>query len=479
MEKLSNIQTNFADWYQDVIYAAELVDTSPVKGCFVIRPYCYAIWENIQKELDTQIKKTGTRNAYFPLLIPESFIKKEAKHVEGFAPELAVVTHAGGEKLEEPLVIRPTSETIIYHMFARWIKSWRDLPLKVNQWANVMRWEMRTRPFLRTSEFLWHEGHTAHATREEAYEMALQMLEVYKNLLEDYLAIPYISGIKTDNEKFAGAETTYTAEGLMQDGKALQICTSHILAHSFPEAFDVKFQDKDGSMKVPYCTSWGVSMGRLIGSMIMIHGDQNGLVIPPKIAPYKAVIVPIFKTDEEKGSVLAKANEIKNLLVEQGIPVFLDDEEQKSPGAKYYHWDLRGVPVRIEIGPKDLEKNQAVLVNRVEEDKAKRKTFVPLENLSTALVDKLDEIQKQMLAKAREKRDKQMDKSSEKLEQFAANISDNNGLFQVGWCGSSECEAKLKEYKASIRCVTKENSHKNCFACNAQSKNDVLVAKAY
>ena len=329
-----------------------------------------------------KLKQTGTQNAYFPLLIPESFIKREAKHVEGFSPELAVVTYAGGEKLEEPLVVRPTSETIIYSMFSRWIKSWRDLPLKINQWANVVRWEMRTRPFIRSTEFLWQEGHTAHYSHEEAEQMAAQALDAYQDIYENYLAIPVLRGQKSDSEKFAGGEKTYTLEGMMQDGKALQLCTSHILAQSFPEAFGVKFQDKDGTIKTPYCTSWGFTT-RSIGAMIMVHGDQNGLIIPPRIAPVQCVIIPIYKTDAEKDAVLQKAEQIKSTLEKSeleksslganGFRVVLDNDENKTPGSKFYEWELKGVPVRIEIGPKDLEKNQAVFVNRVEQDRVQEK----------------------------------------------------------------------------------------------------------
>ena len=303
MKKLTDIKKDFPQWYQDVIYQAELVDSSPTPGCFVICPYGYAIWEEIQKNLDARIKKLGAKNAYFPLLIPESFLKKEAEHVEGFAPEVAVVTHAGGKKLEEPFVIRPTSETMMYHMFAKWITSWRDLPLKINQWANVVRWEMRPRAFLRTREFLWHEGHTAHATRDEAVKMAEQEIAMYKDFVENVLAIPVIPGVKSASERFAGAEETYCIEALMQDGKALQFGTSHLLAHSFPKSFGLEFQDKDGNVKVPYCTSFGVAT-RMIGGIVMQHGDENGLIIPPNVAPIQVVIVPIFRKDEEKEKVL-------------------------------------------------------------------------------------------------------------------------------------------------------------------------------
>ena len=334
MKQLPNIKDQFPEWYNEVIYKSELVDHSPTKGTAVIRPYGYSIWEKIHQLLDKRIKEVGVKNAYFPLLIPESFLNKEKKHVEGFAPELAVVTHAGGKKLEEPLVVRPTSETIIYHMFSRRIKSWRDLPLKINQWANVVRWELRTRPFLRTSEFLWQEGHTAHYSAEEAEEMSKQMLEIYVDIAENYLAIPVIPGEKSESERFAGADHTYTFEAMMQDGKALQMGTSHVLAQSFPAAFGIQFQDKDGKMRVPHCTSWGVST-RLIGALVMVHGDQNGLIIPPKIAPITGVVIPILKKNADNSAVLEMADKVRQMLEPLGFTIEVDTREGISPGAKY------------------------------------------------------------------------------------------------------------------------------------------------
>lgn len=477
MSTLPDIKTNFAEWYQEVIVAADVVDASPTKGCVVIKPYGFAIWENIKQDLDGRIKSEGVPNAYFPLLIPQSFLSKEAKHVEGFSPELAVVTHGGGEKLEEPLVVRPTSETMIYHMFARWIKSWRDLPYKVNQWANVVRWEMRTRPFLRTLEFLWQEGHTAHRTREEAIQMAATMLRHYKEIYEDLLAIPVTAGIKSESERFAGADQTYTIEGLMPDGKALQMCTTHVLAHSFPQAFDVSYQDQDGQMKSPFCTSWGFTT-RSVGAVIMMHGDSKGLVMPPKVAPIKAVIIPIYKTNEERDLVLQKAYDTKQLLTTNGMDVVIDADDQKSPGAKFYEWELKGVPVRIEIGPKDLEKNQVVLVSRIEEDKAKRKTFVPFENLKVQFQMLLETIQAELFKRAQD-RVNSMWHHAESLEEFGPLLEKNNGLYQVGWCGSNECEARVKEFKGTIRCLLEDKKHAHCFACKQVSKQDILVAKAY
>lgn len=458
MKKLTDIKADFPGWYQDVIFQAELVDASPTRGSMVIRPYGYAIWENIQTILDKKIKDLGAKNAYFPLLIPESFLKKEAEHVEGFAPEVAVVTHAGGKKLEEPLVIRPTSETMIYYMFARWIHSWRDLPLKINQWANVMRWEMRPRAFLRTTEFLWQEGHTAHATRDEAMQMALDAREMYRDFVENYLAIPVFSGVKSESERFAGADETYCIEAIMPDGKGLQMGTTHLLAHSFPKSFEISFQDTDGSMQVPHCSSWGVST-RMIGGLIMSHGDQNGLILPPKIAPIQAVIIPIYKNDDDKKIVLEAIDKIANLLKKLSIKTVIDRDETKTPGAKFFHWELKGVPLRIEIGPKDVANDQVVLVNRAEPDKAKKKTFTPIDQLETKIPELLDAIQNQLFATAKTRTQDLLETS--------------------GWCGSAACETKLKEDKKTIRCLVETSDHKNCFSCNKPSTSDVIIAKAY
>jgi prolyl-tRNA synthetase len=454
-----------------------MIDQSPVKGSFVIMPYGYAIWERLQVILDKKIKETGTQNAYFPLFIPESFLKKEAKHVEGFAPELAVVTHAGGQKLEEPLVVRPTSETMIYYMFSRWIKSWRDLPYKINQWANVVRWELRPRPFLRTTEFLWQEGHTAHATQEEAVEMATHALKMYRSVLEEYLAIPVISGIKSDSEKFAGAHCTYTNEGLMPDGKALQMCTSHVLNQSFSSSFDIKFQDVDGQVKNPFCSSWGFTT-RVIGALVMMHGDQLGLVLPPNIAPVQAVIIPIFKAETEKELVLQKAEELKQALVAAGIRVVVDADDTKTPGSKFYDWELKGVPVRIEIGPKDIEKNQAVLVNRIEQDRAKKKQFVPVAGIAESLEKLLLSIQTQLLENAKQKLNSKF-YEADILKDFGPKLEAENGMYRVGWCGSEDCEVELKVYKATIRCQLDEKKHEACFCCSKLSIVDVVVAKSY
>lgn len=478
MKKLTDINQNFSEWYQDVLMQSEVIDISPTRGSYVLRPYGYSIWENIKDVLDKKFKKHGVQNAYLPLLIPESFLKKEAKHVEGFAPEVAVVTHAGGKELEEKYVIRPTSETIMYHMFARWIKSWRDMPLKINQWCNIVRWEMRTRPFLRTCEILWQEGHTAHATHEEAVEMATTMLEVYRDFAENYLAIPVFVGQKTESERFAGASATYCFEGLMQDGKALQMGTSHVLAHSFPEAFGVKFQNKEGVMEAPYCSSWGVST-RLIGSIIMVHGDQNGLIMPPRIAPIQAVIVPIFRSDEQKELVMNKVKQLEEVLLQHGFRITVDTDEQKTPGAKFFAWEVKGVPVRIEIGPKDVEKEMVVLVNRLEQEKAKKKQFVSEGVLVESLQSLLDTIQNSLYEKAKKRRDEQCHQG-ESLEQFGPTLEKEAGMYHVGWCGSAECEESLKQYKGSIRCVLEgDKKHEHCFCCKSASTSDVLVAKAY
>ncbi len=474
---LPDIKTSFPEWYQEVIVQADLVDTSPTRGCFIIKPNGYAVWEGIQRILDEKIKQEGVENAYFPLLIPEEFLRREEKHIEGFAPEVAVVTHAGGKSLEEAYVIRPTSETIIYDAFSRWIKSWRDLPLKVNQWANVVRWEMRTRAFLRTTEFLWQEGHTAHATYEEARAMSLTMLEHYRQLAEEYLAIPVVIGEKTPYERFPGADTTFTFEGLMQDGKALQMGTSHILSQSFPASFGVRFQAQDGTLQSPFCTSWGATT-RLIGALIMTHGDQQGLIMPPRIAPTQVVIVPIFKSDEEKVNTVAAAQKIATELRAAGVRVVIDADEHKTPGAKFYHWEARGVPVRMEIGPKDITAQHVVLVNRMEQDKTKKKTFAGFGNVVQDVNVLLESIQKALFDKAKERRNSQWHQA-DKLSEFGAKLDADNGMFQVGWCGGQLCELELKAVKGTIRCLLNENKHKSCFNCTSPSSRDILIAKCY
>ncbi len=478
--KLPSKLTDFTGWYNEVIYQAELVDESPTRGCVVLRPYGYALWENIVRILDARFKEKGIQNAYFPLLIPESFLRKEANHVEGFSPELAVVTHAGGKQLEEPYVIRPTSETIIYHMMSRWITSWRDLPLQLNQWANVVRWEMRTRPFLRTAEFLWQEGHTAHATREEALAKAQEMLELYTQVIREELCIPLFTGQKTPKERFAGADATFTMEGMMPDGKALQMGTSHLLAHSFPAAYGVQFQDKDGQMKSPWCTSWGFTT-RVIGATIMVHGDDAGLVLPPAIAQYHVVIVPIFKTEEEKNVVYAVASEHKASLEQAGIRVHIDMRDER-PGAKFFFWELRGVPIRLEMGPRDVSQQTVILVPRVVAHNTDRKSVVSFDALVSTVRTALKSFSQLLYQRALAYRDTQMiEQSSDSIESFGKVIEECNGFVKAGWCFSRECEDALIPYKGSIRCIIDEpvSNESLCFSCRTPAKHIVLAAKSY
>jgi prolyl-tRNA synthetase len=470
---LPDIKEKFADWYQEVIYQAELADQAPVRGCFVIRPYGYAIWELIRAELDRRIKETGHQNAAFPLLIPESFLKREAEHVEGFAPEVAVVTYAGGKKLEEPLVIRPTSETIVHYMFAKWIKSWRDLPLKINQWANIVRWEMRPRAFLRTTEFFWQEGHTAHETKKEAEAEAELMWKEYINLAHNFLAIPAIAGIKTEQEKFPGAEKTYTFEALMPDGKAVQMGTSHIISQSFAQAFNMQYQDREGNLQYPYLTSWGATT-RLIGAVIMVHGDQKGLILPPKVAPIQLVIVPIFKAGIDNKPLLDVVEKMATQLKKQGIRVYIDTDEHKTPGAKFYWWELKGVPLRLELGTRDLEKGVAVIVDRV----TLEKKLVPLAQVEQEVVSLLAMVQQHLFIRAQKKLESLWFKK-EKLTDFGSALREKGGLYQTGWCKDPVCENKLKEYQGSIRCILDTHEFKQCFNCNKKSVVDVLVAKSY
>ncbi|MCB9058207.1 MAG: proline--tRNA ligase [Calditrichae bacterium] len=466
---------DYSKWYTDIVLQSKMADYSPVKGSMVIRPNGYAIWEMIQQNLDKMFKDTGHVNAYFPLLIPESFMKKEAEHVEGFAPECAVVTHGGGQPLEEHLYIRPTSETIIWSMYKKWIMSYRDLPILINQWANVMRWEMRTRLFLRTSEFLWQEGHTAHATAEEAEEETVKMLGVYKQFAEEYMAIPVIPGKKTDSEKFAGAKHTYCIEAMMQDRKALQAGTSHNLGQNFAKAFDVQFQDKDGSRSFVYATSWGVST-RLIGALIMTHSDDDGLVIPPKLAQRPVVIVPIWKSDEEKEQVMAYTNAIYDEL-KADYSIILDDRDQYKPGFKFAEWELQGIPIRIEIGPKDVEKNNVVLVRRDN----KQKQFISREGILDKVKSELTQMQADMLDKAREYREEYSYKIDD-YDELKKIIANDGGFIYSHWCGDAACEQKVKdETKATIRCIPfeRENEKGKCIVCGNESDGRVIFAKAY
>lgn len=470
VKEIADINENFTQWYTDVVLKTELVDYGPVKGTMVIRPYGYAIWENIQKDMDRRFKETGSKNAYFPLLIPMSFFTKEAEHVEGFAPEVAVVTHAGGAKLEEPLAIRPTSETVIGTMYAKWIQSYRDLPVIMNQWCNVMRWEKTTRPFLRTSEFLWQEGHTVHASEEEAMEETIKMLNVYRDFMEETLALPVFCGKKTEKEKFAGAVATYGLEAMMLDGKSLQSGTSHYLGQNFSKAFDIKFLDKDGKQKLGYTTSWGTST-RMIGAIIMAHGDQRGLVLPPRVAPVQVVIVPIAV---HKGGVIEKAKELESKLLAQGIRVELDVRDM-SPGWKFNEWEMKGVPIRIEIGPRDIENNQVMIMRR---DTLEKQTL-SIDNLAQNISDLLDVIQKDMFVKSKANRDKKV-VEADSLDGILAGVEGKN-FVKAGWCGCRECEDKVKEFaQATARVMCDEEGiPTKCAICGKPATHKVIFARAY
>ncbi len=471
---------DFAQWYQDVIRKADLADESPVRGCMVIKPYGYALWEAIQRGVDDRIKATGHENLYFPLFIPMSFLQREAEHVEGFAPELAIVTIGGGEELAEPLAVRPTSETIIGHSYARWVQSYRDLPLLYNQWANVVRWEKRTRPFLRTSEFLWQEGHTVHRTEEEAQAETLTILdEVYADFVEKELAIPVIKGLKSQSEKFAGALRSYSMEAMMGDGKALQAGTSHNLGQNFARAFDIQFSDSDGTRKLAWTTSWGVST-RLIGATIMVHGDKAGLKMPPRVAPIQAVIVPIWRKEEEREAVAATVATVEKSLRQAGIRVKADWREQ-TPGWKFNEWELRGVPLRLEVGPKDVQKSQAVVVRR----DTRAKEFVPLSELSTHLVTRLAEIQQALYDAALAFRLSRTYQAAT-FEEMAARFADREhlGFVEAWWCGDATCEAEIKAgTQATIRCLPFERSTNAqegvCVRCGKPAHEWAIFAKAY
>ena len=466
---------DYSRWYTDVVIQSQMADYSPVKGCMVIRPLGYALWEGVQRDLDARFKATGHQNAYFPLLIPESFLRKEAEHVEGFAPECAVVTHGGGKKLEEPLVIRPTSETIIYAMYAKWIRSYRDLPILINQWANVVRWEMRTRLFLRTTEFLWQEGHTAHATDAEAEEETLRMLEVYRAFAEERMAIPVYTGRKSDSEKFAGAVRTYCIEALMQDCKALQAGTSHNLGQNFARAFDVKFQTREGEWSHVWSTSWGVST-RLIGALVMAHGDDNGLCIPPHLAPVQIVIVPIWKSDEEKSRIAEVASRACEDL-KDSFRVHADLRDEMSPGWKFNEWELKGVPLRLEIGPRDLAKDQFMSVRRID----RAKIPIPAADLRARCGEILEATQRDMLENRRTfLRDNTHEAGD--YATFKKEIGERGGFFRAHWCGSAECEERIKsETKATIRCIPLRDNREEgqCLRCGGRSSEWVYLARAY
>lgn len=474
VKKLTPMSEDFNQWYTDIVQEAQLADYAPVKGTMVIRPYGYALWENIQSYLDQRFKDTGHQNAYFPLFIPKSFIQKEAEHVEGFSPELATVTHAGGKELEEPLIVRPTSETIINHMFSKWIKSHRDLPMLINQWANVVRWEMRTRLFLRTSEFLWQEGHTAHQTKEEATEEALQMLDIYEEFTQNIAAVKVIKGTKSEIEKFAGAKVTYSIEAMMLDKKALQAGTSHELGQNFSKAFEIQFSDENNELQHPYQTSWGVST-RLIGMIIMAHGDDKGLKLPPALAPIQVVVIPIIPKNSNPDEILKASTEIKDSL--QGVRVELDDRSEVSPGFKFNEWELKGVPVRIEIGPKDIEKGSVVVARRDVDDS---KSEVLIENLATEIPELLDTVQNDMLNSS-ELFLSENTHHVDDMDSLIQQLTENDGFVSCYWVEDKEDELKIKELtKATIRCYPIENTDEKQSVNKAdQPGKFVIFSKSY
>ena len=486
---ITSRSTDYSAWYNELVTKADLAEHSDVRGCMVIKPYGYSIWEKMQQVLDQMFKETGHSNAYFPLFIPKSFFSKEASHVDGFAKECAVVTHYrlkedgnGGimvdpdAKLEEELIVRPTSETIIWNTYRGWIQSYRDLPILVNQWANVVRWEMRTRLFLRTSEFLWQEGHTAHASAEEAIAETKQMLEVYANFAENWMAVPVIKGVKSPNERFAGALDTYCIEALMQDGKALQAGTSHFLGQNFAKAFDVKFTGKDGKQDYVWATSWGVST-RLIGALIMAHSDDEGLVLPPKLAPIQVVIVPIYNSDESFEAISTKVNELMPKLRAKGISVKYDNRDTQRPGFKFAEWELKGVPVRIAIGPRDLENGTVEVARR----DTKEKKVYSLDNLENQIADLLEDIQSSIYKKAFDFREANITKA-DTYEEFVSLLDNKGGFIAAHWDGTPETEEKIKEQtKATIRCIPLNNKQEEgmCILTGKPSSQRVLFARAY
>ena len=472
VKDITNIEDDFAQWYTDVVRKAELADYTDIKGFLAIRPYGYAIWENIQNYADKRFKEVGITNLYMPLLIPESMLEKEKDHVEGFAPEVAWVTMGGGEELEERLCIRPTSETIMSTMYAKWVKSWRDLPILGNQWCSVLRWEKETRPFLRSREFLWQEGHTIHETANEAEERTLMMLDVYADVIENLLAIPVLKGQKTKKEQFAGADATYTVETLMHDGRALQAGTSHYFGQNFTKAFDIKFQNREGKEEYAYQTSWGITT-RLIGAVIMAHGDNRGLKLPPRVAPIQAVIVPIA---QHKEGVLDKSNEIFEEL-RKDYRIKLDDRDNYSTGYKFNDWEMRGIPVRIEIGPKDIENGVAVLVRR---DNGEKET-VELTNLKTRLGELLEEIQTSMFKACEEIREKRTTVAYT-LDEIAKNLEENQGYVKTMWCGDVACENKVKEVTgAPSRCMPFNQEHiaDTCPICGKKAEKMIVWGRQY
>lgn len=476
-DKLPSRNENFSEWYNQLVLKAELADYAPVRGCMVVRPYGWALWENIQQALDRRFKATGHVNAAFPLFIPMSFMEKEKQHVEGFSPELAVVTHGGGQKLEEPLVVRPTSETVIGHMYAKWIKSYRDLPVLINQWGSVVRWEMRTKLFLRTTEFYWQEGHTAHATQSEAQAETLQMLDVYADYAITDAAVPVIKGRKSESEKFAGAVRSYTIEAMMGDKRALQSGTSHNLGQNFAKAFDIQYLDKNNELQYCWTTSWGLST-RFIGAIIMTHGDDQGLVLPPNLAPFQVVIVPIFRNEVEKSQVLPIVKRIRNELNTAGIRLKVDDREEVTPGYKFNDWEMRGVPLRIEVGPKDVAKNTVAYARRDIPGKA-GKSFVPQDGLVENVKDTLKDIQDSLLRKATAFRDSNIHDASD-FDSFKE-ITSREWAY-AWWCGDAECEVRIKaETRATNRCMPLEQPGGigNCIVCGKPADEKAYFARGY
>ncbi len=472
VKEITNIEDDFAKWYTDIVIKADLADYTDTKGCIVIKPYGYSIWEKIQEYANEKFKKEGIQNAYFPVLIPESLLNKEKEHVEGFAPEVAWVTIGGQEELEEKLCVRPTSETMFSTMYSKWLTSWRDLPIKLNQWCNVFRWEKETRPFLRSREFLWQEGHTIHETSEEAQALTHRMLDIYGEIIEELLAIPVLKGKKTEKEKFAGAEYTLTVEMLMHDGKALQAGTSHYFGQNFTKPFDIKFQNREGKEEYAYQTSWGIST-RLIGGVIMAHGDNRGLKLPPKLAPIQTVIVPIAS---HKEGVIEKATEIYEKL-KQKYRVKLDTRDQYSTGYKFNDWEMRGVPVRIELGPRDIEQGKAVLVRRDTGEKVE----VSLEQMEAKLGELLEQIQENMYQQVL-KRTKEKTTIAKNMDEFIKNMEENQGYVKTMWCGKESCEDKIKELTgAHSRCIPfeQEDLGDTCVCCGEKAKYMVIWGRQY
>lgn len=472
VKEITNIDEDFAQWYTDIVLKAELADYADTKGCIAIKPYGYAIWENIQNYTDKKFKETGVENVYFPVLIPENLLQKEKDHVEGFAPEVAWVTEAGGEKLEERLCIRPTSETIISTMYSKWLSSWRDLPFVYNQWCNVLRWEKETRPFLRSREFLWQEGHTIHETAQEAEERTMQMLEIYADVVENLLAIPVVKGIKTESEKFAGAVATYTIETMMHDGRALQSATSHYFGQNFSKPFDIKFQNREGKEEYAYQTSWG-STTRLIGAIIMAHGDNRGLKLPPKVAPIQVVIVPIA---QHKEGVLDKAYELKDKL-SGSFRVKIDDRDKYSPGYKFNYWEMKGVPVRVEMGPRDIENGECIVVRR---DTGEKET-VKIENLNETINNLLKDIHSNMFEMCKNRMQEKTTVALD-VEEFKNNMETNQGFVKTMWCGKEECEDKIREITgAKSRCMPfeQEKISDKCVCCGEYAEKMVVWGRQY